>query len=139
MRKELKLRGLSTTGNKTELSERLQNALSKSEIISSESVDDLDEDLLNDDDDEHLDASESVILDLDESPKATKRKIDDESEKPELKCTPPPKKVILNRHTSIELTKTIIENDQKLNNEKQDQIEDKKVVKLSSLSAKEVS
>lgn len=43
----MKLRGLSTTGNKNELSERLQNALNKSEGIASESVDDLEEDLLN--------------------------------------------------------------------------------------------
>lgn len=47
LKKELKLRGLSSTGNKNELAERLQNALNKSEIITSESVDDLEEDLLN--------------------------------------------------------------------------------------------
>lgn len=139
MKKELKLRGLVTTGNKTELSERLQRALSKSDVISSESVDDLDEDLLNDDDDEHLDASESVILDndLDESPKAVKRKIDDEDEKTELKCAPP-KKVILNRHTSIDIAKNN-EKAKMSDSEKQEEKEDKKVVKLSSLTAKEVS
>lgn len=159
LKKELKLRGLSTTGNKNELSERLQNALTKSDVITSESVDDLEEDLLNvsfdrylvlciirkndyfqDDDDEHLDASESVILDndLDESPKATKRKIDDETAKTEIKSAPP-KKVILNRHTSIELSKALAENKEKdSDNEKQEQKEDKKIIKLSSLSAKEV-
>lgn len=47
LKKELKLRNLSTTGNKNELLERLQNALNKSEIVNSESVDDLEEDLLN--------------------------------------------------------------------------------------------
>lgn len=152
----MKLRGLSTTGNKNELSERLQNALTKSDVITSESVDDLEEDLLNvslidilcfiyindfqDDDDEHLDASESVILenDLDESPRATKRKIEDENSKTEIKSAPP-KKVILNRHTSIELSKALAENKEKdLDNEKQEQKEEKKIIKLSSLSAKEV-
>lgn len=145
------------TGNKNELAERLQNALSKSERIISESVDDLEEDLLNvsanviflvvyyfnwsfqDDDDEHLDASESVILenDLDESPKATKRKIDDNTEVKSESA--PPKKVILNRHTSIEMTKSIIDNTEtKQDDIKGEQKEDKKVIKLSSLSAKEV-
>lgn len=47
LKKELKLRGLSMTGNKNELAERLQNALSKSEGITPDSVDDLEEDLLN--------------------------------------------------------------------------------------------
>lgn len=47
LKKELKLRGLSITGNKNELVERLQNSLSKSDAINSECVDDLEEDLLN--------------------------------------------------------------------------------------------
>lgn len=48
LKKELKNRGLNTTGNKIDLIERLQNALKSAEIASNnESVDDLDEDLLN--------------------------------------------------------------------------------------------
>lgn len=50
MKKELKARGLSTSGNKIELVERLQTAIKSNKIddaITTESVDDLDEDLLN--------------------------------------------------------------------------------------------
>lgn len=48
LKKELKNRGLNTTGNKVDLIERLQNALKSAESTSNnESVDDLDEDLLN--------------------------------------------------------------------------------------------
>lgn len=94
-----------------------------------------------DDDDEHLDASESVILenDLDESPKSTKRKIDEiTNNKIEIKSAPP-KKVILNRHTSIEMTKSIIDSTEKKQEDaKEEQKDEKKVIKLSSLSAKEV-
>lgn len=93
-----------------------------------------------DDDDEHLDASESVILenDLDESPKATKRKIEEiTSDKIEVKSAPP-KKVILNRHTSIEMTKSIIDSTEKKPEDANINKEEKKVIKLSSLSAKEV-
>lgn len=70
--------------------------------------------------------------DLDESPKSAKRKIE-ENDKTENKSAPP-KKVILNRHTSIELS---IDN-KELENEPE-QKEEKKVIKLSSLSAKEVN
>lgn len=49
MKKELKARGLSTTGNKNELIERLQSVLNaKSDgNVSAVSVEDLEEDLLN--------------------------------------------------------------------------------------------
>ena len=47
LKKVLKSRGLNTTGNKNELVERLQAALKTNERASNESVDDLDEDLLN--------------------------------------------------------------------------------------------
>lgn len=86
-----------------------------------------------------MDASESVILenDLDESPKSNKRKME-EIDKVELKSAPP-KKVILNRHTSIELTKSILDNTEKeTENDTSESNEEKKVIKLSALSAKEV-
>lgn len=79
-----------------------------------------------------MDASESVILenDLDESPKAPKRKLDDKVK------SAPPKKVILKRHTSIELSKKTVEKISE--NDQVKLMEDKKIIKLSSLSAKEV-
>lgn len=85
-----------------------------------------------------MDASESVILenDLDESPKSVKRKIED-SDKAEIKSAPP-KKVILNRHTSIEISNDLLENKEKESESECEQKEEKKVVKLSSLTAKEV-
>lgn len=51
----------------------------------------------------------------------------------------PPKKVILNRHTSIELTKNNADDKEKQPEESiQEQKDEKKIIKLSSLSAKEV-
>lgn len=47
LKKELKLRGLSTTGNKNELMERLQRVLKASVPVSPETVDDFEEHLLN--------------------------------------------------------------------------------------------
>lgn len=94
--------------------------------------------MFQDDDDEHLDASESVILDndLDEFPKAVKRKVEEDKNTKSA----PPKKVILNRHTSIELTKANPDGKEKHSeNEKSEEQGDKKIIKLSSLSAKEVS
>lgn len=47
LKKELKLRGLSTTGNKNELLERLQSALHSDNSVSPETVEDFEEHLLN--------------------------------------------------------------------------------------------
>lgn len=49
LKRELKNRGLSTTGNKNDLIERLQSALKArvDDTVSAGSIDDLDEDLLN--------------------------------------------------------------------------------------------
>ncbi|KAJ8920859.1 hypothetical protein NQ315_015651 [Exocentrus adspersus] len=139
LKKELKLRGLSSTGNKNELIERLQAAMKSSDAIGHESVDDLEEDLLNDDDDVHLDASESVILenDFDDSPKTQKRKIDESPILTEVK-NGPPKKIILNRNISytIEPLKPK-EVSPKTDVDVADDQPEKKVVKLSELSAKE--
>ncbi|XP_044765281.1 myocardin-related transcription factor B [Coccinella septempunctata] len=62
LKKELKLRGLNTTGNKNDLLERLQEALKSPEMSSGSLESDiLEDDLLNDDDDEHHNTSETVI------------------------------------------------------------------------------
>ncbi|XP_022911545.1 SAP domain-containing ribonucleoprotein [Onthophagus taurus] len=138
LKRELKLRGLSATGNKTELLERLKNSMkSKLDDTVGESVDDLEEDLLNDDDDAsmgHLDGSESGITDIDGSMDISmnqkgKRKSDEVQG-----IAKPAKKVILNRTSSVseavqEDTKSLIDS-----KEKEDE---KKVVKLSELSAKD--
>ncbi|KAJ8970876.1 hypothetical protein NQ314_001001 [Rhamnusium bicolor] len=137
LKKELKMRGLSTTGNKNELVERLQTALKSSDGAGPESVDDLEEDLLNDDDDEHLDASESVILenDLDDSPKTQKRKIN-ETEQGEAR-NGPPKKVILNRNNSNNTEPSKQKSECNEAEVISSDLPEKKVIKLSELSAKE--
>lgn len=61
LKKELKSRHLSTAGNKTELMERLLNYV-KNKRDNGAIVDDLEEDLLNDEDDDHLDNDESDAL-----------------------------------------------------------------------------
>lgn len=149
LKKELKNRGLTTTGNKNELVERLQAALKSSDTGTVDSIDDIEEDLLNDDDDDHMDERESLINDLDNAlddlPKTQKRKSDTEhkSEVP----GGPPKKVILKRNTSEALAamaiaskvdkKPIDEEKVEDNVKSADSTEEKKVVKLSELSAKE--
>uniref|UniRef100_A0A6P7H4J7 SAP domain-containing ribonucleoprotein n=1 Tax=Diabrotica virgifera virgifera TaxID=50390 RepID=A0A6P7H4J7_DIAVI len=143
LKKELKQRGLSTTGNKNELIERLQNAVKSNETINSECVDDLEEDLLNDEDDDHEDASESVILDneLDEGLPSlpVKRKADETSATETI--PEPPKKVVLKRISSSELdTEEEKSEPEKVDAEfkpEEDKHEDKKVIKLSELTTKE--
>jgi len=148
LKKELKSRGLSTTGNKNELIERLQAAMKSIEGATTDCIDDIEEDLLNDDDDEHMDEQESLINDdldsaLDDLPKAPKRKSEEKSEV----SSGPPKKVILKRNTSETLAAMAKASkpeekplESKVTEEKEDGkggSEEKKVVKLSELSAKE--
>ncbi|CAH1971634.1 unnamed protein product [Acanthoscelides obtectus] len=147
------MRGLSTSGNKTELIERLQRALKSSDNGGTECVDDLEEDLLNDDDDDHIDANESVLENvLEDSITSQKRKLEEVKMKPESKsdAPPPPKKVILNRNNScsLETTKPVAVNkvpEQKVESKNggtkpEDSNDDKSaktVIKLSQLTAKE--
>ncbi|EFA03345.1 SAP domain-containing ribonucleoprotein-like Protein [Tribolium castaneum] len=141
LKRELKSRGLNTSGNKTDLIERLQSALKANERTSNESVDDLDEDLLNEDDDDvHLETTESVISDIDTAlndslaPKGQKRKSDENGTKQEKTA---PKKVVLNRNTPL-IENTRISTESKEGSVKSNgSTEEKRVVKLSGLSAKE--
>lgn len=149
---------MSTTGNKNDLVERLQNAIKSSKMddaATTESVDDLDEDLLNvnltskpfpclmcafqDDLDEHLD--NSVIQELDSAIEATSQ--NEKGEKRKLEVTAvksnAPKKVVLNRNPSVSsdtqngnATAEIVEE------RKDDENPEKKIIKLSELSVKEV-
>ncbi|XP_030767970.1 SAP domain-containing ribonucleoprotein [Sitophilus oryzae] len=143
LKKELKNRGLSTTGNKNDLVERLQAAIRSP--TNPELIDEIEEDLLNEeDDDEHLDERDSIINELDnnldDSPKAQKRKLDG-TDKSHIDG--PPKKVILKRNNSDTLTSKAVTANEKNNEVQEDttpngqQIEDKKVIKFSELSAKE--
>lgn len=155
LRKILKSRNLSTTGNKMELVERLEASIkSKNDNIgSTDGVDDLDEDLLNDDDSDHdhIDASESVLTEfeeqLDASPtnKSLKRKADDDS--PTHLDSKPLKKIVLNRSQSsvsgnaspdLKIEDSLI-SDKSVDQEDDNDTQEKKTVKLSELSAKEVS
>ncbi|XP_050309666.1 SAP domain-containing ribonucleoprotein [Anthonomus grandis grandis] len=147
LKKELKSRGLSTTGNKNDLVERLQTALKSSDIISNDTLNE--EDLLNeeDDDDVHLDEKEESIIgdldsDLSDLPRAEKRKSQPESAKVQSESGPP-KKVILKRNTQEPVAKVV----SKVSEEKVNVLSDegkpaenddgKKVIKLSELSVKE--
>lgn len=150
LKKELKLRGLSTSGNKIDLIERLQNALKSSDNGGTESVDDLDDDLLNDDDldHDHLDTSESVLNELDhleeaqESSSVMKRKLS-KTDMPDLELDSKlPKKIVLNRTSSAQSNSEKTNGndlllDNSINQYSAKSDEDAKVVKLSELSAKE--
>ncbi|KAI4462869.1 sap domain-containing ribonucleoprotein [Holotrichia oblita] len=138
LKRELKARGLSAVGNKNELMERLQNALKNKteDSAGGESVDDLEEDLLNVDDDEHLDGSESGITDIDSAmdiphaQKSQKRKSQDGIPNDQPKQA---KKVVLNRTSS----NTDVTHNDSTDSIEKDKVDEKKVVKLSELSAKD--
>ncbi|XP_066141583.1 SAP domain-containing ribonucleoprotein-like [Euwallacea fornicatus] len=147
LKKELKNRGLSITGNKTELVERLLSALKakapEQKIISDPLIDDIEEeDLLNeDDDDEHLDERESVIsdIDIDNLPKVEKRKL--EVDKSSI-ASGPAKKVILKRNISETYAASAVAQEVKSEEDvptgkSNIATDDKKVIKLSELSSKE--
>ncbi|XP_023017039.2 SAP domain containing ribonucleoprotein [Leptinotarsa decemlineata] len=136
LKKELKLRGLSTTGNKNELIERLQKNVKTNDTIGSESVDDLEEELLNDDDDDHSEENESSILenDFDVSPKSVKRILSESSEI-EGSTPVPAKKIVLTRHNSV--IDPIKATEKQPEPEKSPPKEEKKIIKLSNLTAKD--
>lgn len=148
---------MSSTGNKNELMERLQEALkAKTEdAASATSVDELEEDLLNvclclflvvscvilsllkGDDDEHLDSTESVITDIDTAneviQKGIKRKSTEKESEEEL--PKPAKKIVLKRNSSH----TEETSQPELVEIKILEKAEKKVIKLSEIGAKEVS
>lgn len=93
---------------------------------------------MKDEDDEHLEASESILEnDLDEAPVPTKRKLDETNDKDTK--TEPPRKIVLDRNNSTgsDIVKSVSKIPEKTSDE--DKTEDKKIIKLSELSAKEVT
>lgn len=153
----MKNRGLNTAGNKTELIERLATALETDDSkLDAAGSDELSDDVLNEDEDldddiedeelaeKALDLDASLIGSSDEIAEipTLKRKISIQSE-PSV----PPKKIVLNRALSAtvnpikENTKPeekIEKSDEKEEEEKSTIPEEKRVIKLSNLSAKEV-
>lgn len=122
LREALKTKGLNTTGNKQELIDRLQAASSEGTIDSK-----FEDELLNDDD---LESEEKSLLDstndLLKSPDSSK------STTPETSA--PPKKITLKRNAIIEAP--ILEH-KTVSDEKNDSEPDKKVIKISELSAQD--
>ncbi|KAK9889880.1 hypothetical protein WA026_008681 [Henosepilachna vigintioctopunctata] len=146
LKKELKQRGLNTSGNKNELVERLQEAMKSPGVsteISSGSLesDILEDDLLNDDDDEQPNTSETALDSdvekaLEDSTVSTdnfQNKTKDNSNGIETKT----KKIKLQRDIpSIELL--INSNRKLLYDNSDDSLQPKsKVIKLSGISVKE--
>ncbi|XP_017768000.1 PREDICTED: SAP domain-containing ribonucleoprotein [Nicrophorus vespilloides] len=140
LRKELKARNLSTTGNKQELMERLQTVMktsSKSEL----EAEDLDEALLNEDDDEHIEENDSVLSELDSQLDVSTSSIKLKRKSTELEQSPKqPKKIVLNRSSSNCEEKPEPEgvvSSPSAEKEDGDKGEEKKIIKLSQLTAKE--
>ncbi|XP_070501267.1 SAP domain-containing ribonucleoprotein [Chironomus tepperi] len=126
LREALKAKGLNTTGNKQELIDRLTASNSDSVIDPK-----FEDELLNDDD---LESEEKSLLDstndLLKSPDSSK------SSTPE--SAPPPKKISLKRNVCIETPVFPEEKTDSTVSDKNDVSEpDKKVVKISELSAKD--
>lgn len=97
--------------------------------------------LFQDEDDEHLDERESFITELDteldDIPKVVKRKLNEDKSN----SAGPPKKVILKRNTSTSeaIVKPVEEKSEQPERAIENTTDDKKVIKLSELSVKEVS
>lgn len=130
LREQLKIKGLNSVGNKQELIERLQAAMSES----SGDLDRLEDDLLNDDElDEKslLDSTHDEIL---KSPSGSTK-----STSPESIPAQPTKKVSLKRNISV--TVPVIESKPEEKADKSTDVQtdepDKKVIKISELTAKD--
>lgn len=150
LKRELKVRGLSTVGNKQELQDRLQIALQDdSALLLDDTGPEEAEDILNEDDvlaDED-DSSTNAPTDVGSS--ALKRQLDDELDEDAVTSTPaeksntsqgqdngpPAKKITLNRKV---LSQPSVESE-KVDEGKKDEnaSDEKKVVKLSDVSMKE--
>ncbi|CAG9805796.1 unnamed protein product [Chironomus riparius] len=126
LREALKTKGLNTTGNKQELIDRLTAANSDLSIDPK-----FEDELLNDDD---LESEEKSLLDsthdLLKSPDSSK------SSTPE--SAPAPKKISLKRNVCIETPILLEEKTESILSDKNDSSEpDKKIVKITELSAKD--
>ncbi|XP_026290654.1 SAP domain-containing ribonucleoprotein isoform X1 [Frankliniella occidentalis] len=155
LKRELKVRGLSTVGNKQELQDRLQVVLQDG-TDSSLLLDDTGtvdtEDILNEDDVLADEDDSNTIATPDEGSASLKRQLDEELDDEIVTSTPgekgsvaqpqdngpPAKKITLNRKAiSQQVTPTLSEKSD--GEEKKDEKDDgeKKVVKLSEISMKE--
>lgn len=139
LKAELKQRGLPTTGNKTELIERLQLAIHDSSLALDENTDEiLDEDaVLGDEEIEN-----ETLTPVTKTPTMTKTATQKEPEKrkmPAEENNTPAKKVILNRKNIIEeIKEDVVQKEEESNDKALDSEEpEKKVIKLSEVGTKE--
>lgn len=154
LKRELKLRGLQTTGNKTELQERLQTALIDGDLSLEDTAisgEDLLEDVLTDEEDKALilPPDENELLKSPSSETALSFSSSVVTETPLEVSSPQPKKIVLKRKssitplTSIEPSSVSAANAPSVNDEngseaKISKTDDKpKVVKVSALTLEE--
>ncbi|XP_011494890.1 PREDICTED: SAP domain-containing ribonucleoprotein [Ceratosolen solmsi marchali] len=130
LRAELKQRGLSITGNKNELVERLQLAIHDSSL----SLDEANDEILDEDavlGDEEIEETEELSTKIVPPEECDKRKSNDEN-------NIGTKKIILNRKNIIEEVKIdIVENKEAANDKTLESEPEKKVIKLSELNTNE--
>lgn len=131
LRSELKQRGLSITGNKNELVERLQLAIHDSSLSLDEATDEiLDEDAVLGD--EEIEETEELTTKPDSQEEPEKRKLSNDENNTATK------KIILNRKNIIEEVKVDVAEKKETNDDKLLEAEpEKKLIKLSELNTNE--
>lgn len=148
LKRELKVRGLSTVGNKQELQDRLQVALQDDSALLLDDTGTVDtEDILNEDDVLADEDDSSTHAGTDEVNTSLKRQLDEELDEDTVTSTPsgktdtqdngpPAKKITLNRKALSQAAPNTDDAADQEDKPKSDG-EDKKVVKLSEISMKE--
>ncbi|XP_034239740.1 SAP domain-containing ribonucleoprotein isoform X2 [Thrips palmi] len=151
LKRELKVRGLSTVGNKQELQDRLQVALQDDSALLLDDTGTVDtEDILNEDDVLADEDDSSTHAGIDEVNTSLKRHLDEELDEDTVTSTPagktsaseaqdngpPAKKITLNRKALPQAALTV-EGTSEQEDKAKEGSDDKKVVKLSEISMKE--